>query len=389
MAEELYVIDDRDRYSRMRLISWWRQEKVRAARVLVVGAGALGNEVLKNLALVGLGTIVVVDFDEIESSNLTRSMFYRRDDEGRSKAEVAARRIREMNPDVRAIGIHADIRKVGLGLFRDVDVVIGCLDNREARLWVNRQCWKANKPWVDSAIQELMGVVRIFVPPSSACFECGMSEMDYKLINVRYSCPGLRRDQIAEGKTPTTPTIASIAGGLETQEALKIIHDMPVQEGTAYVFHGQNNHFYATRLPRKEECLSHLTYREMIPIPLGNGAKGRELLDAARDHLGAAEQARIMLDRELIVRLMCRTCSKDRPLEPPLLQMDASVRQAACPDCGALMAAEMTHQVEETSPLAALSLGELGIPPYDAVRIVAGNQSAAFVLEGDKARIWG
>ena len=70
---ESLVIDDDDRYSRLRLITWWRQEKLQAAKVLVVGAGALGNEVLKNLALLGLGTTYLIDLDQVELSNLSRS----------------------------------------------------------------------------------------------------------------------------------------------------------------------------------------------------------------------------------------------------------------------------------------------------------------------------
>ncbi len=57
------VIDDSDRYSRLKLIAWWEQEKIAAARILVVGAGALGNEVIKNLALMGIGEINIIDFD--------------------------------------------------------------------------------------------------------------------------------------------------------------------------------------------------------------------------------------------------------------------------------------------------------------------------------------
>ena len=138
------VIDDQDRYSRLRLISWWRQERLQAARVLVVGAGALGNEVVKNLALLGLGTIYLIDLDEVEPSNLSRSVLFREsDDGGRPKAEVAAQRAGELNPEINVVPIHGDvITDMGLGLFADVDLVIGCLDNREARLWVNRQCWK-------------------------------------------------------------------------------------------------------------------------------------------------------------------------------------------------------------------------------------------------------
>ena len=115
--------------------------------MLVVGAGALGNEVLKNLALLGVGTVYLIDLDAVEPSNLSRSVLFRAEDGGQGKAEVAARRAREINPDVAIVAMRGDvITDLGLGLFADVDVVIGCLDNREARLWVNRQCWKVGHP---------------------------------------------------------------------------------------------------------------------------------------------------------------------------------------------------------------------------------------------------
>src|SRR3954463_11883997 len=267
----ILFIDDSDRYGRLRLIPWWRQERLSAARVLGVGAGALGNEGLKNLALLGVGTVYVIDLDEVEPSNLSRSVLFRAEDGGLGKAEVAARRAREINPDVAMIPMRGDvITDVGLGLFADVDFVIGCLDNREARLWVNRQCWKVGTPWVDSGIQEIQGVVKVFVPPDSACYECAMTERDYQLLNLRYSCPLLRRDQIMEGKVPTAPTIASMMAALEVQEALKIIHGMPVAAGTAMVFNGVTNQFYSTRLPFREDCLSHETFPEPVALGLGH-----------------------------------------------------------------------------------------------------------------------
>src|SRR6185369_7975526 len=122
---EPFVISD-DRYSRLRLIGWWDQEKIRAAKVLVVGAGAIGNEVLKNLALLGVGRIWVIDLDEIEDSNLTRSILFRHEDCGKSKAIAAAEEVRNINPDVNITPIHGNvITDIGLGLFREVDVVIG------------------------------------------------------------------------------------------------------------------------------------------------------------------------------------------------------------------------------------------------------------------------
>ena len=152
---------------------------------------------MKNLALVGLGTTYLIDLDVVEPSNLSRSVLFRAEDGGQPKAEVAARRARELNPEITIIPMHGNvITDLGLGLFADVDLVIGCLDNREARLWVNRQCWKVGTPWIDAGIQEIQGVVKVFVPPDSACYECAMTERDYQLLNLRYSCPLLSRDEI-------------------------------------------------------------------------------------------------------------------------------------------------------------------------------------------------
>src|SRR5580698_5481111 len=131
------------RYHRQSLITWWDQSRLQDARVLVVGAGALGNEIVKNLVLVGVGTIVVVDMDTIENSNLSRCVFFRPEDEGRPKAKTLAERASELNPDVEIIPVVGDVRlAIGLASFAEVDVVIGGLDNREARLFVNQACWK-------------------------------------------------------------------------------------------------------------------------------------------------------------------------------------------------------------------------------------------------------
>ena len=88
-----------DRFSRLRLIPWWNQEKIRETRVMVVGAGALGNEILKNLALLGFQRVIIVDLDRIEESNLSRTVLYRSNDVGEFKANAAARSFRELASD--------------------------------------------------------------------------------------------------------------------------------------------------------------------------------------------------------------------------------------------------------------------------------------------------
>src|SRR6478672_1462126 len=108
MAEHLFL-DDSDRYARLRLIGWWDQDRLRAAKVIVVGAGAIGNEVLKNLALLGIGHIWVIDFDRIENSNLARSVLFRAEDCGKSKASSAAEAMRSINPDVHITSIDGNV----------------------------------------------------------------------------------------------------------------------------------------------------------------------------------------------------------------------------------------------------------------------------------------
>jgi adenylyltransferase/sulfurtransferase len=377
MADDVLMIDEQDRYGRFRLISWWQQEKLRAAKVLVVGAGALGNEVLKNLALLGVGHLYVIDYDTIESTNLTRSVLYRAGDAGRPKSEKAAQAVQAMNPDVRVHAVNGDvITDLGLGVYAEMDVVIGCLDNREARLWINRQCWKVGRPWVDGAIQEISGVAKVFVPPASACYECAMTERDYQLINLKYSCPLLKREDIAEGKVPTAPTIASIVAGLQTQEALKLIHGMAVRAGAAMVFNGESNHFYITNYQRKEGCLSHETYGSAEGVPVGAGDPAEALFEATGG-------TRLLLDRDLLVDLSCPKCGVRKEVGRPLARV--TLREGRCPTCRGIMLTNTVHEVERGSPLARRPMREAGVAPFDVVKVVTPRGGLYARLERDRA----
>ena len=377
MSDDVLIIDDGDRYGRFRLISWWRQEKLAAARVLVVGAGALGNEVLKNLALLGVGHVQIIDYDTIESTNLTRSVLYREADAGKSKAERAAAAVKTLNPEVKVHAVNGNvIADLGLGVFSEMDVVIGCLDNREARLWINRQCWKVNRPWVDGAIQEISGVVKVFVPPDSACYECGMTERDYQLINLKYSCPLLKREDIAEGKVPTAPTISSMIAGLQTQEALKLLHGMPVKAGAAMVWNGESNNFYTTQYQKKDGCLSHETYGEIAAVPLRASDRVEALLDAAKGR-------RLLLDRDLLVEVECPTCRVKKPVLKPVAL--ATLREGTCGTCGAVMRTTIVHVVERGMPLASRTLREVGVAPFDIVKVETEASGMYVRLDGDRA----
>jgi molybdopterin/thiamine biosynthesis adenylyltransferase len=254
--------DLNNRYSRFKLISWWKQSILKNSKILVIGCGALGNEIVKNLAMLGAGNIFVVDLDKVEKSNLTRSVLFRKEDEGKLKAETICKRAKEINDEINISYFNGNVFELGLGVFKEMDIIICGLDNREARLFVNQSCWKVSRPWIDGAIETLNGVARMFIPPDGVCYECTMSEVDYKLLNKRKSCLLLGLDDIQQGKIPTTPTISSVIAGVQVQEAVKYLHkkDFELLNGKGFVFNGLTNESYIVEYQRQENCPSHCTF---------------------------------------------------------------------------------------------------------------------------------
>ncbi len=371
----------KDRLGTFEFISWWEREKVQNAKVMVIGAGALGNEVIKNLALMGVGNLFIVDFDKIEAANLSRSVLFRETDNNRSKAEIAAARAKNVNPQVHVQYLNGDVTtQLGLGILRRMDVVIGCLDNREARLAVNRFCYWVNKPWVDGAIQELLGLVRVFVPGQGACYECTLTEQALRDLSLRYSCPLLARQNILLGKVPTTPTIASIIGGMQSQEALKLIHQMPVEAGKVTHFNGLNNELHTTAYSAREDCESHWTYGEITELPArAERTTLADLLRIARADLGP--DAMIELDQELITALECPNCHTTEKILKPLSAV--SFEAAHCPVCGILREATMTHVVTGEEKFLHRALSSVGVPPLHILRAQNGVEYRFYELTGD------
>ncbi|HEX6385386.1 MAG TPA: ThiF family adenylyltransferase [Anaerolineae bacterium] len=384
MAEPIVITDPgSDRYHTFGYISWWQQEVVRNATILVVGAGALGNEVLKNLALMGVGNLLIADFDTIEDSNLSRSVLFRASDRGRRKVDAAAERVKELNPDVNVKAWHGNINfEMGLGVFRHVDAIIGCLDNREARLSINRFSWAVNRPWVDGAIQELMGIVRVFWPGQGACYECTLTDLDYQIINLRYSCPLLARENILQGKVPTTPTSASIVAAFQTQEALKLIHNMEVQPGKAIMINGLTNDIYTTEYPVKQACMSHSTLApiEELPQATAGSTTLAHLLDLARTRLG--RETVLEFDSELVVSLRCDDCGTEEPVFKRMARLYEN--EAVCPNCGGRRQMNLTHRIGGDEDYLNRTLTEVDIAPLGIIRARNGKERIYFELTGDR-----
>lgn len=379
-------LGEEDRYHRQSLITWWDQHRLAAAKVLVVGAGALGNELVKNLALTGVGTIVVLDMDRVENSNLSRCVLFREGDEGEEKATVVARRAAELNSEVRLIPVVGDARLVvSPGLAAHFDVVLGGLDNREARLHVNQVCWKAGRPWVDGAIEGLMGMMRVFVPPDSACYECTMNSEDQRLLAARKACSLLTREQMLAGRVPTTATSAAVIAGLQVQEAIKLLHRDRVEAdfaGRGFAFNGLTHDSYVVDYRRREECLSHDSYDLDAASAWDRERPLGELLERGRELLGGDGEVVLDLELELVRSLTCAACAEETELNRPLLELTAAA--AACPRCGAEQRLSPLQTVAAGDELLALSPAALGLRPFDVVTArAADGRRAHFVLDGE------
>ena len=377
-----------DRYSRFRLIPWWDQKKLQAARVLVIGAGALGNEILKNLALLGFERIVVVDLDRIEESNLSRAILFSGEDVGSFKAEAAARSLKKIAPQMRVRPIVANaVQSSGLGLFAWSDVIIAGLDNREARLWINRCAWKMNRPWIDGAIEGINGVARAFVAGQAPCYECTLGETDWKLLEQRMSCNLLLREANTEGKVATTPTISSVIAGIEVQEAVKLLHGMPTLAGGGFVFEGLNHTSYKVEYTANPDCMSHFTFADVVELP----QKSSELtLEDVRRRgaldLGESDVA-VEFSRDIVQELECPQCG----VREERFAAVGSIRyeEGRCPKDGQMRVVKTIHSYSGSENFGGRRLSELGLPLYDVFSVRAGETEKAYLIAGDKPAVLG
>lgn len=379
---------EENRYSRLELIPWWNQELLHSSTVMVVGAGAIGNELIKNLALLGVGKIVIVDMDKIEQTNLTRSILYRMKDVGKYKSQAAAEAAMEINPDVKAIYLNQNVvTDIGLGVFRSMDIVLGGLDNREARLAINQSCYKVNKPWIDGAIEVLNGFARVFVPPGP-CYECTMTETDWKLINKRKSCALLTHDEMMEGKIPTTPTSSSIIAGVQVQEMLKILHNdrnLPTLAGKGYVFNGLTHDSFVVEYQLKDDCMSHDLYDNIKEKDWSaRETTLRDILKQAYEDLG--DGAIIELDRDVAANATC-VCGHRKEIFNTVNRLRG--KDVLCEKCGKSMQFDTVHTITGREDFLDRTLHDIGIPLYHIIPARKGMKYIYYELSKDKNEVLG
>ena len=164
---------DKNRYDRQQRI-WGEkgQEHLRQARVLIAGAGGIGSEIIKNLALLGIGNITIIDMDLIELTNLNRQLLFSNADIGKFKAEIAAKKGLEMNPDLQIQYINDKLQSLPNEVFTKPNVFISALDNIPARIFLNQKAVLLNKPLIDGGSEGFFGHVQVIIPHITPCLLC-------------------------------------------------------------------------------------------------------------------------------------------------------------------------------------------------------------------------
>ena len=241
--------------SRLAAIEWSEPARLAQARILVVGAGALGNEVLKNLALVGAGNVVVVDMDRIELSNLSRSVLFRETDQEQCQSRGGRRdSARAVSPGER--GSHRRQRDGGR---RTRLVPLGAGDHRGARQprspRVREQRLRHRGAPVDQwRHRSTAGMVRVRHPGHRVLsMHDGEGGLGAAQPAALLLAAGTAGGPVARG-TPTTPTTASVVGALQAQEAIKLLHGLDPLLGRGVVFDGARNDWYTVSYPIAKDC---------------------------------------------------------------------------------------------------------------------------------------
>ncbi|MHA2087789.1 MAG: HesA/MoeB/ThiF family protein [Promethearchaeota archaeon] len=219
-----------DKYDRQKRLKGWDQERITNARIMVIGVGATGNELVKNLVMAGVGTILLIDYDLIETSNLNRCILFnaKAAKKKKYKVDVVKEACRILNSEVEIITIKEDLNNIDKNLYKQYDVICSCLDNIEARLEANNYAYYYNVPFIDSGIDGYFGTVQAIYSkiPTSSCLQCGISNVDLDLMWKKFSCTGQELDS-QNGETTekiaTLITTTSIIGGIQTQQVLKFI----------------------------------------------------------------------------------------------------------------------------------------------------------------------
>jgi adenylyltransferase/sulfurtransferase len=391
--------DSSDRFAIYKLMAYFREDVVREGRIFCAGAGALGNEVLKNFALLGVGELWFADFDDIDFSNLAKSVLFRPGDVGRPKVEVAAERLALMDPNLKLMPISGDIRyEIGMGVYRRMDVLTSVVDSVDARVGFNRIAAALGKPWLDAGIGELSWRVSCWDPADGPCYECTMDDAMRYQQHLPYapSCAPMAEAIKEIQRQPTSPLSAAMSGAMLAQEALKLLHharmDEPPPElempfGQQYYFGGASPYLETQVRRRTDGCPGHEHWGEIHEEPsfTAEGTTLTQLLERAAELLEVDPKAVSMrLGFDLIYELYCHSCNWRGEYFYPRRGLHLNL---ACRKCDNEARPDYKRALRTTDKFADRSLADLGFPKLQIFLLYGGKGRVAIELTGDEAEV--
>lgn len=221
---------DSDIFDRQKRIEGWDQAKIQNSTVMVIGAGAIGNELVKNLVLIGIGKIFLIDYDFINTSNLNRCILFNIESAEQKiyKVDAVKEACSKIYPNTEIVSLKEKLNAIDKALYKKSDVICSCVDNIEARLEANNYAYYNGIPFVDAGIDEFYGSIQsVFSEENeTACLQCNITDSDLDMMWKRFSCTGQEIDN-ENGETfgiiASIITTTSIIGGIQSQQVLKFL----------------------------------------------------------------------------------------------------------------------------------------------------------------------
>jgi len=226
------------------------QQRIAAGTALLIGAGGIGCAAAAYLASSGIGHLKVCDFDTVDVTNLGRQVLYTPDDVGKLKVEVAATRLREINPDARVTPISQRLQ--GEALAREIassDVVLDCSDNFSTRFQVNDACVNTGRRLISGSAIRLEGQMAVFGPSytTGPCYRCLYTEADESMD----SCAG-------NGVLSPVP---GVIGTMMAVETLKYFSGIESDTSALHLYDAAATAFQTLRIQKRKDCPSCATGR--------------------------------------------------------------------------------------------------------------------------------
>lgn len=254
------------------------QEKLREARVAVLGCGALGSGIAQSLGRAGVGFLRIVDRDLLEWSNLARQVLFEEEDvrQHAPKAVAAVRRLQKINSEIVVEPVIAEISKGNiLSLIEDVDVVADGSDNMELRFLVNEACLKLNKPWVYGGALGSRGMTMTIRPGVTPCLRCVMEELPPA--GTLLTC----------NEAGVLNTLTGMVSSIQANEVIKLLTGSPDVNETLLRFDIWTLEFQKSRIARRADCPACVRGRydflDAVDAPGASKLRGGSLIQVLPD----------------------------------------------------------------------------------------------------------